>query len=371
MSTTIKLKKSGVSGNVPASSNLEFGELALNYADGILFYKDPGGTVRQIASGGNTFNTIDANGTLIIADANNDILTITPGTGTYITGDGITDTITIGVNLSDSYLSTSNNQVATANALNAVFAIANTAYSQSLSANLTVKEIFTSNNYVVNAFSNIQTIQFDADSGLAVVDESNNTVTIQLNSTFKFWEVNGATGLIAVGLDTVNFITGYGIEISANNANTPKSITFSAPLIGTVYDTANNRVLRSGDTMTGDLHIIGALTATTKSFVIDHPTKPGKKLRYGSLEGPENGVYVRGILKGDNVIKLPDYWNKLVDKNSITVHLTPIGKFQKLYMKEVKNNKVYVDSESLFGEIHCSYVVYGVRKDVAKLNVEY
>ena len=35
--------------------------------------------------------------------------------------------------------------------------------------------------------------------------------------------------------------------------------------------------------MTGDLHINGALTATTKSFVINHPSKPGKKLRYGDV----------------------------------------------------------------------------------------
>ena len=42
------------------------------------------------------------------------------------------------------------------------------------------------------------------------------------------------------------------------------------------------------------LDVNGALAATSKSFVIDHPTKEGYKLRYGSLEGPEHGVYVRG-----------------------------------------------------------------------------
>ena len=52
-----------------------------------------------------------------------------------------------------------------------------------------------------------------------------------------------------------------------------------------------------------ELEIVGELSATNKSFVIDHPTKPGKKLRYGSLEGPENGVYVRGELKDSNIIE--------------------------------------------------------------------
>jgi len=36
------------------------------------------------------------------------------------------------------------------------------------------------------------------------------------------------------------------------------------------------------------------------------------KLRYGSLEGPENGVYVRGKAN-QTTIELPDYWTGLVD----------------------------------------------------------
>ena len=46
----------------------------------------------------------------------------------------------------------------------------------------------------------------------------------------------------------------------------------------------------------------GNLSATTKSFDIAHPTKENMRLRYGSLEGPENGVYVRGRLTGSSVI---------------------------------------------------------------------
>jgi hypothetical protein len=45
--TKVILKKSGVTGNTPAS--LEFGELALNYVDGILFYKDVTGNIKSIA----------------------------------------------------------------------------------------------------------------------------------------------------------------------------------------------------------------------------------------------------------------------------------------------------------------------------------
>jgi hypothetical protein len=118
------------------------------------------------------------------------------------------------------------------------------------------------------------------------------------------------------------------------------------------------------------LYVNGSFAATTKSFVIDHPTKPGKKLRYGSLEGPENGVYVRGKTQ-TNVIELPEYWTKLVDPDSITVQLTPIGKHQKLYVEKIKDNKVYIVNEDEANtSINCFYYILAERVDVEKLEVE-
>ena len=120
----------------------------------------------------------------------------------------------------------------------------------------------------------------------------------------------------------------------------------------------------------GDVVVTGKLTATSKSFLIDHPTKKNKKLEHGSLEGPENGVYVRGKVIDDNIIELPEYWIGLVDEDSITVQLTSIGKFMKLYVKEIKDNKVYVE-KSGFGKPSFFYNVYGERKDIDKMIVEY
>jgi hypothetical protein len=117
-----------------------------------------------------------------------------------------------------------------------------------------------------------------------------------------------------------------------------------------------------------NLHVIGSFAATTKSFVIDHPTKPGKKLRYASLEGPENAIYVRGRTQ-DPIIELPDYWTGLVDENSITVNLTPIGESATPRVKEVVDNQVLVFSKEE-GELDYYYTVYAERKDVEKLEVE-
>jgi len=96
------------------------------------------------------------------------------------------------------------------------------------------------------------------------------------------------------------------------------------------------------------------------------------KLRYGSLEGPENGVYVRGRLKDSNEIVLPDYWTGLVDEESITVNLTPIGKHQKLSVSNVAIDAITIKNDNILNSaIDCYYIVYAERKDVEKLVVEY
>lgn len=119
------------------------------------------------------------------------------------------------------------------------------------------------------------------------------------------------------------------------------------------------------------LEVNGAFAATSKSFLIPHPTKEGKKLRYGSLEGPENGVYIRGKLKDNNTIELPEYWTKLVDPDSITVSLTSIGNHQNLYVESVDIHKIVVANSNLINKtVNCFFVVYGERIDIDKLVVE-
>ena len=113
-----------------------------------------------------------------------------------------------------------------------------------------------------------------------------------------------------------------------------------------------------------------------KSFDIVHPTKgKGHRLRYGCLEGPELGVYVRGVLQGTNEIELPDYWKDLVDEDSITVQLTPIGSHQSLcYAVAKMKDKVSILVNPHGFNVHtiqCSYIVHGTRKDLDPMIVEY
>jgi hypothetical protein len=122
-----------------------------------------------------------------------------------------------------------------------------------------------------------------------------------------------------------------------------------------------------------NLEVAGTFAAATKSFVIPHPIRPGWKLRYGSLEGPENGVYVRGASQSE-VIDLPDYWEPLVDPASITVQLTPIGKWQSLYVESIENNRIKIGRGwfmRLLGiKPNYFYTVNGARRD-ATFEVEY
>lgn len=54
MSNRIQIKRTAVVGREPTSGQLVYGELALNYADGRLFYKDSNDSVQTIGGVGAT-----------------------------------------------------------------------------------------------------------------------------------------------------------------------------------------------------------------------------------------------------------------------------------------------------------------------------
>jgi hypothetical protein len=83
------------------------------------------------------------------------------------------------------------------------------------------------------------------------------------------------------------------------------------------------------------------------------------------LEGPENGVYVRGRTS-DAIIYLPEYWLGLVNEESISVNLTSIGTKQDVWVEKVEENKVFLGGNI----VDCYYTVYGERKDIDPLLVE-
>jgi hypothetical protein len=123
-------------------------------------------------------------------------------------------------------------------------------------------------------------------------------------------------------------------------------------------------VVLASVTASGNISTKGHFSAATKSFKIPHQSKGGH-LQYGVVESDCHSVLVRGKISSDT-ITLPEHWSWLVDADSVTVQLTPVGCYQQLYVISSDNQTVKVGGVT--GE-YC-YVVYGTRKDVAPLEVE-
>ena len=130
-----------------------------------------------------------------------------------------------------------------------------------------------------------------------------------------------------------------------------------------------------------DLNVGGTVTAPTfrvsinvqswKGFDIKHPNKPKHRLRHICLEGPEAGVYYRGRLTDSNLIELPDYWEGLIDVDSITVTLTQIGYSQDLIVESIDWGKKVKIKSGNASKIDCYYVIQAARIDGEPLIVEY
>jgi hypothetical protein len=90
--TTILIRKSVVSGITPGE--LANGEIAINSADGKLFYSDPIGNILSI-SNQNTFGVVNANSSLVVASNPTDTLSFVAGDNIRIDADGLNKKITI------------------------------------------------------------------------------------------------------------------------------------------------------------------------------------------------------------------------------------------------------------------------------------
>ena len=92
------------------------------------------------------------------------------------------------------------------------------------------------------------------------------------------------------------------------------------------------------------LEVNGTFAANTKSFKIDHPTKEGYKLIYGSLESPYHGVRLTGkgsAVKGYDKVVLPEYIFKLVRHDDINIQVTNIRHSRVMYVNEVNVSENY------------------------------
>ena len=205
-------------------------------------------------------------------------------------------------------------------------------------------------------------------------DTSTDTLTVVANSSFTQLtaskaRVNGRLHISSSISGGAAFVVSTGIQDLTTNQ-------YNATLIVT-----GSRVGINTDDVDYSLEVNGSFAATTKSFVINYKNKPGSKLVHASLEGPEHGVYVRGHSTERKVL-LPEYWNWLVQKENITIQLTPNERYQQLYVDNIviheSGSSFNVKERGIKGwfnkiinrPLNYYYLIHAVRQDVPDLDIE-
>jgi len=199
-------------------------------------------------------------------------------------------------------------------------------------------------------------------------------------------------GMVGMTLNTamINIVDSVAINIVAPTRNSAGTKNHAGPKTQTGAEVDSGALVKNGTTVKNDVgvdngaRVVNGVTksptvlgkffsgysAGNKSFDIEHPNKKGWRLRHVCVEGPESAIYIRGKLKGTHIIDIPDYWQGLVDYDTITVNLTPCGKPDlSLYVKEITKDKIILSSDHLT-QVECFYQVWGNRIG-PELHVEY
>jgi hypothetical protein len=168
------------------------------------------------------------------------------------------------------------------------------------------------------------------------------------------------------------------MTLARKNAQLSQTINVGQNAIGdTLFIPSSGNVGIGTSSPSSTLEVDGSFSATTKSFVIKHPSKPDMKLQYGSLESPYHGIRLTGkdsIKDGVCTVFLPDYIKDLVREEDINFQITNYKHHKTLYVDKIdlKNNQITIKGyrcKSL-GILEFFWTFTAVRKDVEPLVVE-
>ena len=87
--------------------------------------------------------------------------------------------------------------------------------------------------------ANVKALRFDTESAFDLTDLGNGEVKVQMNSTFKYWKVDGQQDLVATGLDTIRFEAGQGISITTDPNASPYQTLKISGFSGNYNDLSN------------------------------------------------------------------------------------------------------------------------------------
>ena len=191
--------------------------------------------------------------------------------------------------------------------------------------------------------------------------------------------INQSADLIvqgSVGIGTTS--PAAKLEVSGSNSNAILNVK-SPSTSNILYVSGSGKVGVNTSTPLYTLQVNGSFGATTKSFIIDHPTKEGKKLVYGSLESPYHGIRLTGrstLINGECKVELPDYICKLARVESVNIQITGIKCPKTLYVEEINivENYFIVNYEKRLLESYKDYDFFwdftAIRADVPELETE-
>jgi hypothetical protein len=289
--TVIQLKKSADTGNTPSAANLAYGELAINYADGKLFYKNDLDQIKSIYLP-NLYETVNVNGTLLVPTSATEILTFKPDNYINVTGVSGNDTIIIGETISPIAL------YANAMAI-ASYAHANASYDKANAANIIAQAAFNDSNTRLSTSGGTVTGNVTITGNLTVqgtltsvnteilsvtdslIELANNNSSDALDIGFYGNYSNGTsnlyTGLVRSDIDKVYYlfdtltehptntsINFASVNISTLNANlVSNSVVISGVNVlshaSAAFNKANSSIQNTGGTINGNLTVNGEL----------------------------------------------------------------------------------------------------------------
>lgn len=228
------------------------------------------------------------------------------------------------------------------------------------------------------------------------ITNGNSNVTVTANSNVNISVAGNANVVVATGnglvvngtiSSTGNIITGNIIGTLANGTSNISIPVANGNILFTAGGTANTMVLKTdGNVGIGSsnpafkLEVNGSFAATSKSFVINHPSKPNHKLRYGSLESPYHGVRLTGeaaVINGYCKVDLPDYIKDLVKQEGSQVQVTPVKHGKTLWVEEINVAQNYFIIKSSrykkYQDIELKFFwsFTAIRKDVEDMIVEF
>ncbi len=151
------------------------------------------------------------------------------------------------------------------------------------------------------------------------------------------------------------------IILNASGVNVSSFVPSSFYVNPVRFDDSNRSNTLNYNTITNEI------TYSTKTFVIQHPSKQDNYLVHACLEGPESGVYYRGtaIILGKFVeIELPDYVCALA--NSFTVNVTHVyDEANDTECKSYSATRIKNGRFKIYGPCGTvDWVVFGKRADI-------